>query len=107
MLALSILINVLLAWRWYTVEQELHERTMLLENMEKHALELEKRLFALEQGRAETESESLYDELDSTLFDGWAELLKEFKGRVDEIQKQIERSLRGAEEAPPVEAEAL
>lgn len=94
LVALLIITNALLAWRWYTLEQELSQRDYLSQTMEKHVLELEKQVLTLEKSLAEAEAKTLSEQLSEELFDGWGELLDEFKNQVEETRKKIEKQIQ-------------
>jgi hypothetical protein len=91
LVTLLIITNMILAWRWYDLSQELNQRDFLQENRENYVLELEKKVLTLEKALAESEAKTLAEELNEALFEGWGELLDVFKSHLQETQKKIEK----------------
>lgn len=79
--------------QWFMLERKVSDHQAKSETMESHAIELERKVLALETQLAEAEKRSIdkiADDLNDTFVEGWGSMLEQFKKKLEETAEDIE-----------------
>lgn len=86
------LLAVIVAWQWHHYRGLIDENDRELQLMKTHVHTLETQVLALEQGLADAESrsiETVLEDANELLVEGWAGVLKEFKNELERAKDNV------------------